>query len=229
MKHLVAAASLAAAPALAQPAAVSPPPAATSAAPAAPATAIDPQRLALARVVADHLFPAGTYQKMMSGSMDGMMDAMMGSMMDMELGDMLPPGSEAERETERETANKTMRELAAAEDPHFEERMRITNKVLTGQMGTIMSRFEPQVRDSLARTYARKFSLEQLGELNRFLDTPTGRAFGAESMMIWMDPEIMSSIMKAAPDLMKEMPAVMEKVQAATAHLPPPPTPEQRR
>ena len=225
MKFLVAAAALAAAPAIAQqtPAAATQPPAA-----AAPIAEVDPERLALARVTAAHIFPDGTYQRVMGGSMDAMMNAMVGSFMDMEVGDMLPAGTEAEQAAEREIAHKTLRELAAAEDPHFEERMRITNKVMMSEMVPVLTRLEPALREGLARAYARKFTAEQLGELNRFFGTPTGRAFGTESMLIWMDPEIMSTFMRAGPDLMKEMPAIMEKVQAATAHLPAPPTKEER-
>ena len=107
--------------------------------------------------------------------------------------------------------------------------MRITQKVVVGEMVPLMTRLEPAVREGLSKAYARKFTLDQLGELNRFLASPTGRAFGAESMMIWMDPEIMTTLMGVGPDLMKEMPAIMKKVQAATAHLPLPPTPEQRK
>lgn len=101
--------------------------------------------------------------------------------------------------------------------------MRITNKVMMGEMGAIMSKVEPAVRDGLANAYARKFTAAQLRDLNRFFETPTGRFYAAESMMLFMDPEVMKSSMAMVPDLMKAMPAIGEKVKQATAHLPPPP------
>ena len=220
MKHLIAAAFFAAAAPVAaqdQGPAADPPPAA---APAAPA--IDPQRLALAESVALHIFPEGTYQRMMTVSMDSIMDTMLDSMLDMQMGDMLPEGSAEDREMEAEAGRKTMRELMAAEDPHFEERFRITNKVIAAEMAPIVTRLEPEMRSGLARAYARKFTAEQLTELNRFFATPVGHAYAAESMMLWVDPEITTLMGKMMPELVTEMPAIMEKVQAATAHLPMP-------
>lgn len=215
--HLfLAAALLAAAPATAQEAPSAPPAAA-----AAPVTEIDPARLALARTAVEHIFPAGTYERMMKSNMDSMMGSMMDSMFDMPMGDLLPEGGKADGKTE--AGGKTMRELMAAEDPHFEERLTITNRVMMAEMVPIMNRLEPDVREGLARAYARRFDAAQLGEINRFFATPAGHAFASESLMLWTDPEIMAMMSKFAPELIKEMPALMEKVAAATAHLPPPP------
>ena len=214
MKLLLAAAFLAAAPAAAQTRPAEAP------APSPAPSDIDPQRLALAGQVVLHVFPEGTYQRVMSTSMEAMMDGMMNSMFDMQMGDILPEGSAQDREAEAELGRKTMRELMAAEDPHFEERLKISNKVLMAEMVPIMSRLEPDVRTGLARAYARRFTADQLSELNRFFSTPAGHAYATESLLLWTDPEIMSLMGKAMPDLMKEMPAIMEKVQAATAHLP---------
>ena len=228
MKSLIVAAALLSVPALAQGQPPVPAPAAPPATQAAPAE-IDPQRLALARITAAAMFPDGSYERMMSGSMDSLMDGMMGTVMDMELGDMLPKSSGADREMQEEIEGKTLRELAAQEDPHFEERMRITNRVLMTEMIPIMTRLEPAMREGLARSYARKFSDQQLIEMNRFFATPTGRAFAAESLLVWMDPDTMKSLSGLAPALVAEMPAIMEKLAAATAHLPPPPKPDPDR
>ena len=218
MKHLIAIALLAAAPAAAaaqeQPSAPAPA--------AAPSADIDPQRFAAAQAVVRHVFPQGTYQRMMSTMMDSMMDGMMDSMFDMQMGDMIPEGSPGHEEMKAEVGNKTMRELMAAEDPHFEERLKITNKVMVEEMMPIMSRLEPDMQQGLARAYARKFDAAQLTELDRFFSTPTGHAYATESLLLWMDPEIVSMMGKLMPELIKEMPAIMGKVQAATAHLPMP-------
>jgi hypothetical protein len=216
MKILLAAAALVATPAPAQEA--SPP----ASAPAA-AAPIDEQRLAIARATVQHVFPAGTYERMMKSSMDSMMEGMMSSMFDMPAGDMLPQGSERDKEIKAEIGDKTMREVISAEDPHFEERLKITNRVMMTEMVPIMSRLEPDVREGLARAYARRFDAAQLTELNRFFSTPAGHAYASESLMLWTDPEIMGLMGKLAPEMIKEMPAIMEKVTAATAHLPPPP------
>lgn len=206
---------LAAAPALAQ---------APAAKPAAPAQ-VDQERLSLARTAVNHVWPLGTYQRMMSGSMDQMMDSMMAGMFDMKIGDMVPSSDKPMTEEEKKVAQTTMREAILKKDPHFEERMRITNKVMMGEMGAFFDKVEPAIRDGLANAYAKKFDTKQLTDLNAFFQTPTGKVYASESIMLFVDPEMMKAMMGAMPELMKSMPAIMEKVKKATAHLPQPPKP----
>jgi hypothetical protein len=209
---LAAAAFVAAGPGAAQPAQAP----SAAAEPASPE--VDPQRLALARTTAGRLFPDGTYQRLMQSSLDTMTEQMVGAMLDMKVEDVAPPGESQDPAQ----AGKTLREAASEADPHFMERMRITNKVMFEEIIPIFSRMEPDVREALARAYARRYDAAQLTEMNRFFATPTGTAWAADSMLIWMDPEIMGLMSGAAPEMMKQMPAIMEKVQTATAHLPPP-------
>ena len=218
MKILIAVAALAGAPNAAS--AQQPP---TAAASPNMVTEIDPAQLELARKTAAALLPAGSYEKMMRSSMEQMVGAITGQMYNSRMADILPEGSAPDLEIEREIGDKTIKEVLGAGDPHFDERMTITNRVLFQEMAPIMGRIEPDVREGLARAYARKFSAAQLQDINRFFETGSGRLFAAESMMTWVDPEIMSLMTKLTPELMKEMPAIMEKTKAATAHLPPPP------
>ena len=197
-------------------------------APAAAPTAqvqLDPARLALAKTTVDQVWPLGTYQRMMSGSFDQMMDGMMASMLDMKAGDMvgpLLPQGEAGDQARGELGGMSMREIMAKADPHFEERMRITNRTMMAEMIPVLSKLEPAIRDGLARAYAGKFTAAQLGDLNAFFATPTGRVYATESLVLFTDPEVMKMMASATPELMKAMPAIMQKVQAATAHLPAP-------
>ena len=210
----------AAPPAAAQTAAAKP------AAPAPTSAQVDPERLALARTTVDFIWPLGTYQRMMGGAMDQMMDSMLGGMFDVKIGDMVPQDKEMTEE-DKKAAATTMREAIAKKDPYFEERMRITNKVMMTEMGVVFSKVEPAVREGLATAYAKKFNAQQLTDLNGFFKTPTGRFYAAESIMLFMDPEMMKAMMGMMPDLMKAMPAIMEKVKKATAHLPEPPKEEE--
>ena len=186
---------------------------------------IDPSQLELARKTAAALLPPGSYEKMMRSSMEQMVGTITSQMYNSRMADILPEGSAPDLEIEREIGDKTIKEVLGAGDPHFEERMRITNRILFQEVAPIMGRIEPDVREGLARAYARKFSAAQLQDINRFFETGSGRLFAAESMTTWVDPEIMSLMAKLTPELMKEMPAIMEKTKAATAHLPPPPAP----
>lgn len=197
-----------------------PPSPVAATAPAAQAAAADPERLRLARQTVDFVWPLGTYKKMM-GDMMGP-EGMLGAVFDMKLGDVVAPGKEMSAE-DKKIAETTMRDAIAAKDPHFQERMRITMEVMGAEMGAVMTKVEPAVRDGLAKAFARKFTTTQLQDLNVFFATPTGRFYAAESMSLFMDPELLKSMMAMMPELMKAMPAIQEKVKKATAHLPEPP------
>lgn len=187
-----AAALLAATPALAQ-----------APAPVAPAAAqpVDPARLALAEKTVAVLVPQGVYLRLMQRQFPAMMDAMLANM------DTMVPGG---------------RDKARAADPVFDERMRIMTRVMGEEMGPLMSRMEPSLRTGMARALARRFDPQQLNDLNLFFATPSGKAFGEQFISLFADPEIMGEMMKMMPMMMQEMPRIMKKVEAATAHLPKP-------
>ncbi|HEY7808905.1 MAG TPA: DUF2059 domain-containing protein [Allosphingosinicella sp.] len=220
MKYLIlATAALAAAPVAAQEAGTSTAPV-IAAAPAADAAPADPQRLPLARIVAEQTFPAGTFRRIMAVSAEQMTTSMMGGVLDMQMKDI--PAAD-ENEADPAQANKTMREVMAEHDPHFIERMEITNRVMMTEMVPVMTKFEPQMREALALAYARRFSVEQLTDLRTFFASPSGKAYASEVMTIGSDPEFLKGMGAFVPELMKEMPAITAKLAAATAHLPPPP------
>lgn len=200
-----------------------PTPPVVATAPVAEVAEADPERLRLARQTVDFVWPLGTYKKMM-GDMMGP-EGMLGAVFDMKLGDVVAPGKEMSEE-DKKIAETTMRDAISAKDPHFQERMRITMQVMTDEMGAVMTKVEPAVRDGLAKAFAKKFTTAQLHDLNVFFATPTGRFYAAESMTLFMDPELLKSMMTMMPELMKAMPSIEEKVKKATAHLPEPPKDE---
>ncbi len=51
----------------------------------------------------------------------------------------------------------------------------------------------PAMYDAMAAAYARRFSTEQLSELQRFFETPTGRAYGEQAATIMSDPDVMAA------------------------------------
>lgn len=192
-----------------------------SATPALAQTAPAASHAAEATRVVDKLWPLGTYRRMMDGTMSKMMDSMMQSMFGMKASDIVPP--EGRDAAGQSTGDKTLLEVAEEKDPHFRERMKITMDVMMREMVPLMEKIEPSIRESLSRIYARDYSEAQLVELNAFLSTPTGKTFGSKWMMSFVDPEMMANMAKIAPTMMQEMPAIMKKIEAATAHLPPPP------
>lgn len=59
--------------------------------------------------------------------------------------------------------------------------------------------------------------------MNAFFATPSGHAFAAQYMQLWLDPDAMRSMIDATPEVMKMMPETMQKVQAASDKFPKPP------
>lgn len=172
---------------------------------------IDPQRLEISRKLAMSIVAPGTMERAMRMTMGEMRNRMFASMFDMKASDIGATGKDKDR---------TLRQSIAEKDPNFEERFRISQKVMGEEMAPIMGRMEPRMREGMAKAYARRFSLAELTEIERFFATPAGSNFARQSYEMMMDPEIMMEMAGMMPDLMKEMPAIMAKVKKATAHLP---------
>lgn len=183
--------------------------------------AVDVARLAAARPVIDRIWPLGTYRKMMDGMAGGVMDAILTQSFGMKAKDIA--GMSGDPKAAAAAGEETVGDLAAKADPAFRERMKITVDVMMREMAALMTTVEPQVRDALARSYARRFTVDQLSDLTRFFATPTGAAYAEQSMLIYADPEMIGAMQSFTPLMLKTMPDIMKKVEAATAHLPPPP------
>jgi hypothetical protein len=175
---------------------------------------VDPARQAAAEKVVGALVPQGIYLRIMRDQFPKMMDVMMGQMGSMTGAELGRTGGEALDTTARNA------------DPHFAERMRIMTKVMGEEMGVVMDRIEPRVRAGLSRAFARKYTAAQLSDMNAFFGTPSGKAFASGYLLQFTDPELMREMATVAPEMIQAMPAVMKKVEAATAHLPMPPKSE---
>ena len=119
--------------------------------------------------------------------------------------------------------SKTLHEELVAKDPYFDERMRITIKVVAEEITRITAPFEPKLRAGLAKSIARRFTREHLVPIAAFFQTEPGKAYAAQSMTLLIDKDVMLAILQSVPAMVKELPGAMEKVKKATAHLPPPP------
>ena len=172
-----------------------------------------PQRLALSRTTVQGLFPDGTYARLMDGVMDSFVDRIM-NLSESDLGTKGKGGKPASKET--------LRQAALKDDPHFEERMRIMERVITEELAKMARIFEPRLREGLARSMARRFDEKQLADINAFLATDSGRAYGSQSMAMWVDADVMRAMVGSLPEMMKAMPDAMKRLEAETAHLPKP-------
>lgn len=183
---------------------------------AAPVT--DAARISAARQTVDYVFPTGTYARLMNGTLDKMMDSIMDSTMKMPLKQLAGiSGVNAE-----DLGSASLEEIMQIYDPAFKQRMQISTRTMMSEMIPLMTQVEPDVRAGLTQAYAGKYTAAQLGELNAFFATPTGKAYAADSYLIMMSPEVMAKMQGFAPKLMEQMPAIVEKVKAASAGLPEP-------
>jgi hypothetical protein len=172
-----------------------------------------PERLALSRVAVQGLLPSGAYARAM--------EDMIGSLVDRVL-DMSEADFPGKAKDSKAPSTETMRQKLVKEDPHFEERMRIIRKIASEEMLKISALVEPRIREGLARSMARRFDEKQLADLNAFLATPSGKAYGEQSMAMWMDSDVMRGVFNSMPELIVAVPAAMKRIETETAHLPKP-------
>lgn len=224
MKTMAMLAALLAAPALAQttPTPATPLPPATLFA-VVPIPPTDPVRLAAARPVIDRLFPKGSYARMMRTVFGPVMHDSMARSFAMKPGDLIPGLDAAIGKAGANPAdNQTLGQMAAKNDPYFQQRMSLTLDAVGDEMAKVMTELEPDMRDALAHAYARRFTVAQLGEMDRFFATPTGQAYAADSLTLMMSPDMTVATQGFLPRLVKEAPEMMARITAATKDLPPP-------
>jgi hypothetical protein len=139
---------------------------------------VDPARLQAATATVDHIFPAGTYAKIMNGTMDTIVRQSVDSMTALPMRDLVGLAGLKPEEAAK-VGKGTMAEVMAILDPGLPPAHRSFHAVMRDEMTTMMTQFEPDMRAGLAEAYARRFSAAQLDEMNRFFATPTGSEYAA--------------------------------------------------
>lgn len=173
----------------------------------------DPARLALSRISVQGLLPDGTYGRAMSGMLDSFGTRILG-MSDADFGKKGKGG--------KEPSTETLHQKLLRDDPHFDERMTIIKRIATEELERLSTIIEPRMREGLARSMARRFDEKQLADLNTFLATDSGKAYGRQSMAMWVDPDLIRSLMTSVPDLIMAVPGIAARIDKETAHLPKP-------
>lgn len=164
---------------------------------------IAPAQLALAQQTTTALIPAGSLEKMVDNLygklFKGLMDEF-GGTSDLMLS--IKTGVESEKIATLDEKSK----LAAANlfDPYRQQREDQINKIVKPLISEALTDLEGPMRNGLAHAYARKFNAQQLGEMNAFFTTPTGKAYASEWMALQADPELMLAMIKAVPPLVNK-------------------------
>lgn len=187
----------------------------------------EPARLALARTTMDGFMPAGSYGRMMNVLTDNAMNHVYGRLMGMtgtELSNAigLPLSSGP-------NAGLTLREQASKGDPMFDARIKAYVAAFKDETKASMAIIEPKMREGMARAMARRFNALQLVELNRFFATETGRAFGQDMMLLWIDGDVFRGMFAAMPELMRSMPQSAKRFAAIDRQYPWPKKPETKK
>ncbi len=182
-------------------------------------TPIDPVQLKLAETTADKLLPKGSLKNMMSRMFDTIMTPIMNIIPEMSSTEIMLKTGIYEGEIENLNEEKR-KQITALLDPTRKERGKQTIEAITPMLNETMDLIEPPMRTGISRAYARKFSAEQLRQINGFFATPTGALYAAESYPLQADPEVMRAMFKAMPDLMEKLKAKAPSVEKVMKDLP---------
>lgn len=152
-----------------------------------PPVNVDPARLAAATRLLDALFPPASRTQMM----DGMMTPLMAN---------IQQGMTQNPQFAAEIARNP--KMKAAFDQFMDAQFRRSLDLVRTSL--------PGMFDAIARAYARRFDVAQMGEIERFFRTPTGQAYMQGAMTVMADPDVAAFQRKMMADS-------MNRVQADTA------------
>lgn len=180
-------------------------------------------RLPAAMTVIEKVFPAGTFGKMMDESMKPMLEGIMGGALgDSDTLKVLASLSGRDQLDLMGMDDTAKAEAIALIDPYAGQRQEAMLDATFNFTTKLMNRIEPAYRAGLERAYAKRFSVEELTEINRFFATPIGGKYAGESMIIAMDPQVMSAMNEMAPAMMEMLPDMMEQFSALATVIPGP-------
>lgn len=174
-------------------------------------TPVDPTRLALADTTVNALMPAGAYSEMINELVEKIARPLL---KEIPLVTSSQIWSATGVEIESEIAPDKQKAIAAIIDPGAEKRtedmVAFGKKVVAKGIEVV----EPPLRSGMARAYARKFTAEQLTEMNGFFASPTGAAFASNQMKIQMDPEVLYAVFKEMPQMTKKFESMGKEIEA---------------
>lgn len=173
----------------------------------------EPARLAAARSMTMTMFPKGAYAEGVTGFMDRAVEQVMG-MSEADLAEIMPPAKPKKGEKPKMPSSEPLRLTLSKKDPTFDAKLaagKAFAKVMMVKFGDVA---EPRFREGMARSLARKFDAQQMAEIQGFLATPTGAAYGRQMVGLWFEPDVIRGTFQAFPDMMKLMPELMKDASA---------------
>lgn len=191
----------------------------TAPAPAAPG--IDPARLTVARAITGQMMPNGTYAKLMRDVLPGIVRQMQAAMPGLMLREALrADGVKPEAISHLDEAQ--LNEIIHLIDPAQQDRARLTQEAIWGQITGVMTAQESNIRDAYAEAFANRFTLTQLNDIRSFFATPSGTVYAAEMLQLGSDPAVQRQVKGMMSTMIQQMPGIMDQARLSTAKLPAP-------
>ena len=181
-----------------------------------PLTAEEEARLPAANRVAGAMMPDGFYGKMMEKLMGSTMRPMFDIFTAPDM--VVASRTGADQNTIDALSEAEQAELARILDPAYDRRADAILGTISTLMTEIGTTMEQPMREGYARAFAKRFESGQLSDIEAFFATPSGNAFASESMALFSDPEVMSSMMGSMPAMfgaMSDMEGTMEEAMNA--------------
>ena len=180
----------------------------------------DPARLALARQASTAMFPKGAFAEAMSGFVNRTADRVL-DMSEADFEALVPPAKDKKGQVKKAKPPSTepLRVTLARKEPNFDAKLaaiKAFGQAVFVKFGDVA---EPKFRESMARSLARKFDARQLTEIQAFLVTPTGAAYGREMVGLWFQPDVIRGSFEMLPEMMKIAPSLAGDAAALEAQM----------
>ncbi|MEA3041463.1 MAG: hypothetical protein QOC65_952, partial [Sphingomonadales bacterium] len=175
----------------------------------------DPARLAAATRMADAIWPAGLFERPLDlvPALEAVAALRVG-----DFGVPIPPQMQID-------PNSTLAAVATSFDPHFSRRLPVLARFGAGEIARVGTAIEPDWKRIMANFYAREFTVAELDGMSGFFGSPAGRRLNVANYQAFEDPALVRGLVQLLPRLGLQIPAAVQRVEQATAHLPRPATP----
>jgi hypothetical protein len=177
----------------------------------------EPARLAIARDATIRMFPKGAYAQAMNSFVDRTVDHVL-SMSEADIADLAPPGKKSAKPS-KPPSTEPLRLTLTRKDPNFDAKLAAGKAFAQVMFTKVADVAEPRFREGMARSLARKFDARQLGEIQAFLATPTGAAYGRQMIGLWFEPDVIRGTFEAFPEIMRLMPELAKDGAAFQAQM----------
>jgi hypothetical protein len=154
----------------------------------------------------------------MNGFIDRTVDRVLG-MSEADFAGMFPDSSKKKGAAAKRPSTEPLRVSLGRNDASFDAKVAAGKAFVQTTLVKFGNVAEPRFREGMARALARKFDARQLAEIQAFLATPTGAAYGREMVGLWFEPDVMRGTVEALPEMMRLMPEVAKSGAALEAQM----------